>query len=68
MNREEAAAYVFAQAVCALAEIQGMKALNDYRKILGHQIAYDDGPFVEVIEKYGIHHNAVINLYQAAEG
>ena len=60
MTSEQKAAFVFSQAVCALAEIEGMRALNTYREMRGETIAYDDGPFFDVIEKYGIHHNSTI--------
>jgi hypothetical protein len=57
------AAYVFAQAVAAQAEIEGMKAENTQREAQGYSIAYDAHAFLSVIERYGLHHNAIISLY-----
>lgn len=33
------------------AEIEGMKAENKYREMLGHTIAYNEGHFQEMAEK-----------------
>lgn len=63
MTREQKVAYVFAQSVCALAEIEGMKALNKEREAQGAALAYSDDAFLKVPDKYGIHHNAVIGLF-----
>jgi hypothetical protein len=64
MTSEQSAAYIFSQAVCALAEVEGMKALNSHRLSLGYSIAYDDEAFFAVAEKYGLGHNSVISLFQ----
>lgn len=66
MNRAETVAYVQAQSACALAEIEAMKAENSYRASCGNNIAYGEDAFLAVIEKYGIHHNAVMKLFQDA--
>jgi hypothetical protein len=63
MTPEQKAAYIFAQSVCALAEIEGMKALNMYRDSRGETIAYDDNAIMSVIDKYGIHHNGVCKFF-----
>jgi len=55
------AAYVFSQSIAALARINGMIALNEYRKMRGETIAYDEGAFEEVIQDFGLFHNEVIN-------
>ena len=60
MTPEQKAAYVFAQSVCAMAEIEGMKALNTERESKGYALAYDEAAFLEILNKYGIHHNAVL--------
>lgn len=65
MTPEQRAAYVFAQSVCAMAEIEGMKASNTERESKGYTIAYDEDAFVRVIEKYGIHANATLNLFHS---
>lgn len=63
MTPEQKAAYIIAQSVCALAEIEGMKALNAEREHHGYALGYDEDAFLKVIEKYGIHHNATIGLF-----
>jgi hypothetical protein len=67
MNTAEAIAYIQAQTICALAEIEGMKAANAHRLSLGMTIAYDENAFFDVPNKYGIHHNAVLELLQSAK-
>lgn len=61
MTEEQKAAFIFSQSVCAIAEIESMKALNKYREKRGETIAYCDDDFIAVIEKYGIGHNAVLS-------
>ncbi len=63
MTDEQKAAYIQAQAVAALIEAMGMAAENMQRSHQGASIAYDEKAFLEIIEKYGIHHNAVIGLF-----
>ena len=57
---EKRAAFINAQAACAMAEIQGMVAENQHRLSLGLSIAYDYDAFMAVQERYMIGHNAVI--------
>lgn len=64
MSPVERAAYIFAQAVCALAEIEGMKAENADRAAKGYAQAYPEKAFFDIPEKHGIHHNAVIGCFQ----
>lgn len=63
MTPEQQAAYIFAQSVAALAEIEGMKAENMIRESLGHSMAYDHVAFMEVIDRYGLHHNSVLTSF-----
>lgn len=63
MTPEQSASFIFANSVAALAEIQGMVAENTFREQKGQTIAYGEEAFLEVIKKYGIHHNAVLSLY-----
>lgn len=65
MTPEQGAAYVFAQSVAALAEIEAMKAANAHREMQGYSQAYDEGSFFAVIEKYGLHHNAILINFEA---
>ena len=60
MTPEQRAAYITAQAACAIAEIEGMKAENMQREALGQSMAYVFDDFFAITEKYPIHHNAVI--------
>ena len=62
MTQQQAAAYIFAQAVCAQAEIAGMQARNDCYQDGGTPVGQDE--FIAVIEKYGIHPNAVLRLFE----
>lgn len=61
MTDEQKAAYINAQAVCALAEIQSMVAFNAQRP--DHQPPYYEAQFQNVANKYCIHHNAVISFF-----
>ncbi len=63
MTPEQLASFVFANSVAAFAEIQGMVAENTFREQKGQTIAYDEEAFLAVIEKYGIHHNAVMTTF-----
>ena len=64
MTDQQAAAYVFAQAVCAQAEIAALQARNDCYQDGGTPVGQDE--FIAVIEKYGIHHNAVLSTFTNA--
>jgi hypothetical protein len=64
MTPEQKAAYIIAQAICALAEIEGMKTTNRMRERRGETIAYSEEEFFSVSEKYNLHHNAVTGLFQ----
>lgn len=66
MTPEQAASYVYAQSVAAMAEIEGMKAMNEERRMQGYSIAYDEQSFLDVIQSYGLHHNAIVTTFQKA--
>ena len=68
MTPEQAAAYVNSQVACATIEAAGMTALNMQRESLGLSMAYEDDAFDALINKYGIHHNTVLSLFQNTEG
>ena len=57
---EKRVAYVNTQVACAQIEAMGMVAENQFRKDNGLSVAYKDEDFNSLINKYGIHHNAVI--------
>ena len=63
MTPEQQAAYINAQAVCALAEIAGMTAENEQRKHRGEAMAYVESAFEGIARKYGIRHNAVVGFF-----
>lgn len=63
MTPEQKAAFIMAQAACANAEIAGMRAENQMREALGDAPAYGYEHFSAVMERYGIHHNAVVTFF-----
>lgn len=48
------------QIACAEIELAAMVAENMQRQIEGKSLAYSEKSFIDVIDKYGIHHNAVV--------
>lgn len=52
--------YLQSQIACAMIESDGMKAENEIRKSQSLDLAYDEKAFQDVLLKYGIYHNAVI--------
>lgn len=64
MTDEQKAAFVFANAVAAMAEIESMKIANHERAMQNHSPAYNEAAFLTIIEKYGIHHNAMLELFR----
>lgn len=66
MTPEQQAAFLHAQATCAMIEAMGMQAMNMQREQQGYSMAYDDEAFFKLIEKYGIHHNAAITTITPA--
>lgn len=63
MTPEQKAAYIFAQAVAAMADIAGMQAENAHRVSCGMSIAYGEEAFTKVGENYTIHHNDVVGFF-----
>ena len=64
MTPEQKAAYIFAQSVAAMAEIEGMKATNLERERHGDALAYDKMSFNNIPDEYGISHNAILMLFR----
>ena len=56
------ATYVFAQAVAALARIEGMKAFNQERQNNGYSLGYSEDAFEKIIEDFGLGHNSVMTI------
>lgn len=66
MTKEQAAAYVFAQAVSALAQIESMKAANAEREGRGESLAYPEDAFASVPDNYCLGHNSICQLFEDA--
>ena len=63
MTPEQSAAYVNAQAAAALATIEAMKVENKVRSINNMGPRYTAGDFMHVIDRYGLHHNAILTTF-----
>jgi hypothetical protein len=57
-------AYLNSQITCAMIEAMGMQAENKQREILGQSPAYVENSFMQLLDKYGLHHNSVITFLQ----
>lgn len=67
MTKLEAAAYLQCMAACAIAEIAAMQAYNSTADLKdSNRFHYSD--FMEVANKYGIHHNSVLTFLGNAHG
>lgn len=67
MTDDQKAAYVIAMAACAQVEAIGMLSENQRVIALGHRIPpYNQADFEALIEKHGIHHNAVLTLFHGS--
>lgn len=60
MNHASRVAFVHAQCVCAMAEMEAMKAANRAREEQGHSHAYGEEAFRAIQNEFMIGHNAVI--------
>ena len=64
MDKEQRLTYINAMIVCAQIECAGMVADNENSKVIGHSMVHNKEDFDRVINKYGIHHNAVISYFE----
>lgn len=64
MNEAQQAAYVIAMSACVMAEVAAMQAENQQRAHRGESAAYTETAFTDLIDRYGIHHNAVIGMFR----
>ena len=64
MTEEQNIVYTQGMLLQARITMEGMIAENQQRAHCGEQMAYTQKSFNALIEEYGIHHNAVISLYQ----
>ena len=55
-------AYAFTMAVETMVEAMGMQAENQHRLSRGESIAYTEQAFVDLVNKNGCYHNAVLSL------
>ena len=64
MDKDQKVAYIQAQSVCALAELEMMKAQNHWCDQYDHiPRQYDADDFERIPEKYGLHHNQILTLF-----
>lgn len=64
MTREQGIAFIQAQTVCAMAEIEAMKAENERCKCELTHPSYSESDFTAVPRKYGLEHNDIIMYFQ----
>jgi len=62
MGPEERAAYIIAVAAAAMVEAMGMVAENQLRNLQNASPAYGEQAFRDVIQRYGIDHNAAVSF------
>ena len=62
MNSEQRAAFINAQAACLMAEVAGMVAENDYRKMRGESVAYTEDAFQAAINNSPCAYNSAIEF------
>jgi len=62
MTEEQKAAYIIAQAACAMIEALGLQAENIHLAAVGKG-TYGEEAFNAIINRYGIHNNACITLF-----
>lgn len=65
MTPEQKAAYVIAMSAYVMARVAGMQAENALRIDRGDALAYPEEAFEKVAIESGIHHNAVISLFNS---
>ncbi len=65
MTPEQQAALVISNAATAMIEALGMTADNKARELRGELPQYGETDFAALIERSGIHSNAVIGLFQS---
>ncbi len=64
MDIDQKVAFIQSQTVCALAEIEGMKAENQQRVCRGEYPSYTAEEFFAVPGKYGMAHNDVVMFFK----
>lgn len=64
MTPEQQAAYVMAQAACAMAELAAMQLENELAAKTGGEPRNGPEDFLSIELRYGINHNAVIGFFR----
>lgn len=64
MTSKEKIAYLNAQTMAATIELEAMLAENDHRQMMRLAPAYMEHHFLNLIEKYGLHSNAILKLFE----
>ena len=64
MNESSRAAFLVSQSVCALIQMEGMKAENRQREFLGLGIAYGEDAFFKLASDAGLEHNDAMRALQ----
>lgn len=62
MTAEQSAAYIGAQTASMLVELEAMKVANADRAQNGYAPAYGEKDFLALIDRYGMHHNNLMEL------
>lgn len=65
MTDEQKTVYMLAQIALFNARIAGMVAENAHRTQCGLSLAYAEEHFIQAIEESGIHHNAIVGVFQS---
>lgn len=66
MTPEQAAAYVNSQVACMMATLAAMHEENRERELQGHTHAHDHAAFLDLPNNFGVHHNAVCDIFADA--
>lgn len=65
MDREQRITYMNSQIACAQIEAIGMSAANTERILNKEPPLYSHQDFLNLINQYGIHHNAVVSFLES---
>ena len=65
MTEEQKAAYIIGKAAALVTRVAGMQAENMQRQHRGEAMAYNEHAFSTAVLEEGVHHNAIIELFQS---
>ena len=60
---DEKTTYILAMAIGGIIEALGMYSENQHRLQRGETIAYGDDAFRDLMEDRGLHHNAILKVF-----